>query len=250
MQHNLFQLNSSHNGHENGLPGSHLKDVRPSTSRSHSRPLLSSNVVDDLRKNNYEAVSPELKEMSSISEFVDEYSSEEKFERHDDGLLQITPELDHRQNPPSSIHSTDQSPVDPALIEMQQQLQSRDCAKEERKVWSIKDAKKNPQAIDEWIQCMKELQKAKHSSHFNQSGFPSFEELSRPLPLELKRALQLANDQNVRVPDPNLNIKTEDYAKIICCLLNIPVYEGSVVHSIHQMIHLYLNLEAMKLESL
>jgi hypothetical protein len=185
-----------------------------------------------------EEPSNNLDEMSSISEFVDEYKLQKK-------------------NEPDIPLKVDAGPgaclSDPAFLELKQRLLSKSYDLKKDKVWSIEDAKTNPEAIDQWIQSVQELQKMRQSLHSWQDrhDYPSsIDDLSPSLPAELKRELLSASEQDVRVPDPNLDISIEEYAKVLCSLLDIPVDDGSIITSIHTLFHLYLNMKAMKMESL
>lgn len=181
-------------------------------------------------------LSHELQEISSISEFVDEFKTQ----------IRNTPCIT-----PQVVHESGTFFTDPAFLELQRRLLSRNYETKTSAIWSIEDARNNPEAIDQWIKCVQELQSMKQNSDFqNSHDFPSINELPRPLPKELRNEILSASEQDIRVPDPNLDLSVEDYAKIICSLLDIPVDEGSIISSVHTLFQLYLHLEAMKLESL
>jgi hypothetical protein len=48
----------------------------------------------------------------------------------------------------------------------------------------------------------------------------------------------------VALPNVDLNLSLEDYVRMLCVILDIPVYDGSIVESLHVFFTLYLEFKS------
>lgn len=105
-------------------------------------------------------------------------------------------------------------------------------------VKSIENAEKNPKAIDTWIEQMTDLHKKKMSSDMNYTKkMPDIESLMQVWPDGLDQALK-----DHTFPDESLNISVENYAKIICNLLDIPIHKLEANRSLIEALHVLFTL--------
>jgi len=211
-------------------------------SKSFGKPDVFTGIVDKSSfangKEHLEIFSNELEEISSVSEFLDEYKSQKT---KNEGIYMSSK---HEDKPDTFL-------LDPAFIELKQKLSSTNYKVKKDHIWSIEDAKNHPEAIDQWIQSIQALHTMKQTlSSKDKHDFPSLPIHDLVLPAELKREILSASDKDVRVPDPKLDISLDEYAEILCYLLDIPVDAGSIIYSIHTMFHLYLQIKDTTMESL
>lgn len=45
------------------------------------------------------------------------------------------------------------------------------------------------------------------------------------------------------LPSPDIALSLEDYVRVVCSLLDIPVYDGCMVESLHVLFTLYLEFK-------
>ena len=132
---------------------------------------------------------------------------------------------------------------DAAVIELQLRVlhKKKYGSQENALVRSIEAASQNPHEIDRWISNMEQLHQSKPQAevHYSQN-FPIMEELMAPWPEEWEDKIR---NGDLKLPDPDLDLSLEEYAKVLCVLLDIPVYEGSLIESVHMMMSLFLHLK-------
>jgi len=109
-------------------------------------------------------------------------------------------------------------------------------------VKSIENAAKNPREIDRWINSIAELHRSKPMPqvHYSKS-MPDVEMLMDVWPEEFE---ELLTREKVPLPDPNLDLTMEEYVKVLCAILDIPVYEGKLVESLHLLFTTYMEFQA------
>mmetsp|Transcript_29740 Transcript_29740/g.35079 ORF Transcript_29740/g.35079 Transcript_29740/m.35079 type:complete len:312 (+) Transcript_29740:2802-3737(+) len=99
---------------------------------------------------------------------------------------------------------------------------------------SIENASKNPLEIDKWIKSIQDLHKMKPSVEVQyKRNMPDVDSLMQEWPPEFEDILK-----QVSLPDPELSLSTEEYAKIICAMVDVPVYEN-IIESLHVVFSLY-----------
>lgn len=123
---------------------------------------------------------------------------------------------------------------DPAVIKMvMDQMLTHDHAP---KVTVPSIQKKDsvfPKQIQKWIDNIENLHKKKPPQTVTFSNpMPEIETLMQYWSVEYEEALN-----TLELPTASLDVSTEDYAKILCALLDIPVH--NVIESLHAMFSLY-----------
>lgn len=127
---------------------------------------------------------------------------------------------------------------DPTVVALNLTYSSRDITTKTVNIPSIENADKNPKRILKWINDIKELHKSK--------PLPSVK-YSNSLP-DINFLMQVWSDQfeellqQVEIPPADINVELEDYVKIVCTLLDIPVYEN-IIESLHVVFTLYLEFK-------
>lgn len=123
---------------------------------------------------------------------------------------------------------------DPTVLE----LQLRAISKKQHgdvAVRSIENASKNPQEINRWIKSIQDLHTQKHSVEVQyKRNMPDIESLMAEWPPEFEELLQ-----QLQLPGPDMEMPVEDYAKVICALMDVPVYEN-IIESLHVLFSLFM----------
>ncbi len=128
--------------------------------------------------------------------------------------------------------------VDPYIFKLE--LMDKSKVKVDKyEVKSVPEAEKNPKSIQNWIEKVAELRKNKTSSSVSYSKkMPDLESLMQVWPDKLESILK-----EIAFPDENLNIPVDNYAKIVCCMLDFPIHllntNRSLIESLHLLFTLY-----------
>jgi intraflagellar transport protein 46 len=128
--------------------------------------------------------------------------------------------------------------VDPYIFKLE--LIDKSKVKVDRyEVKSVPEAEKNPKALQNWIEKITELRKTKTSSSVSYSKkMPDFESLMQVWPDKIEAAFK-----DIPLPDEKLNISLENYASIVCNLLDVPVHKldqnRSLIEALHVIFTLY-----------
>eukprot|EP00898_Chlorokybus_atmophyticus_P003097 jgi/Chlat1/3789/Chrsp259S03926 len=128
---------------------------------------------------------------------------------------------------------------DPAVLQLQLRAVSKQSNMQPVTVPSIENAERNPRKIADWIASIGEL----HRSHpppqaRYKKPFPDIEQLMQEWPPEMEDLLS-----TVRLPTADLSLDTEAFAKIVCTILDIPVY-SNLVDSLHVLFSLYVEFKS------
>lgn len=121
---------------------------------------------------------------------------------------------------------------------------------------SIENASKNQYEIDKWIQSVQELHLSKPTQKEVQykepNKMPSIEEIMCPFPKELQAEfnimLETKNEGtkesscNVLL-NPDIDLTLEEYIRAICTLLDVPIIEGHLTHSLYFLFNLCLEFQ-------
>ena len=107
----------------------------------------------------------------------------------------------------------------------------------------LENALKNPKQIQSWIDSIGELHKEKTSSSVSYTKhMPDVESLLQVWPEKMESALK-----DTMFPDDRLNIEVDNYAKIICNLLDIPVNKlnnnKGLIEALHLMFTVFLEFK-------
>jgi len=135
-----------------------------------------------------------------------------------------------------------------AALELQ--LRAAYTSKQQKKLFgkhvfvrSIEDAAKNPQDIEKWITSLEHLHQTKLPAQFHYTQyFPKDTEreiwMTTPWSKEWEDWIR---NGKLKLPDPHIDLTIEEYAKVLCTLLDIPVHEGHLLESVHYMMNMFLD---------
>lgn len=103
----------------------------------------------------------------------------------------------------------------------------------------IENATKNRKALDSFLESIEEIHRNRPPPVLiYTSQMPEMEELMEPWDDKFEETLK-----SCLLPTAELNISLEEYARIICALLGIPV-RGNIIESLHHLFSLYAEFEA------
>ncbi|CAM9509843.1 unnamed protein product [Pylaiella littoralis] len=106
-------------------------------------------------------------------------------------------------------------------------------------VRSIENAHKNPAEIDKWIQSINDLHRTKPPPQVNyKKNMPDIELLMEAWPPEVEEILG-----NVNFLTPELDISLEDYARMMCAVMDIPVYDN-IIESLHVLFTTFMEFKS------
>jgi intraflagellar transport protein 46 len=133
---------------------------------------------------------------------------------------------------PASVQS------DPTVLELQLRAISKKLQYGDVVVRSIENANKNPNAIEKWIQNIDELHRSKPPPQVHyRRNMPEIESLMEVWPEDFERALE-----SMQLPSPDLEMSLAEYVKVLCAILDIPVYDNPI-ESLHVMFTLYMDFK-------
>lgn len=103
----------------------------------------------------------------------------------------------------------------------------------------MEQAEQNPKQIQQWVNSVSELHKTRPPPTVQfTKNMPDIESLMQEWAPEMEDALN-----QISVPGPELDLSLEDYARMICTMLDIPVHKltnkKSVVEALHHLFTLY-----------
>ncbi|KAF0695440.1 Aste57867_13728 [Aphanomyces stellatus] len=106
-------------------------------------------------------------------------------------------------------------------------------------VRSIEHAEKNTKEVDRWMKSIADLHRTKPPPqvHYTKT-MPDIETLMQVWPEEFEELLA-----KTQVPHAELDVTVEQYTRIICAILDIPVYKN-VYESLHVLFTLYLEFRS------
>lgn len=133
-----------------------------------------------------------------------------------------------RLDEPAAVQS------DPTVLELQLRAMTKKQQYGDVSVRSIENAEKSPLAIEKWINNIKELHRSKPPPqvHYHKN-MPEIESLMEVWPDSFEAALS-----TIQLPPPDLDLTLPEYAKLLCSILDIPVYENPV-ESLHLLFTLF-----------
>ena len=125
------------------------------------------------------------------------------------------------------------------------ELQLRNLSKKKRSkhvtVRSIENASKKKEEIEQWIKSVEEIHASKPAPEVRyRNKMPQLEKLMQPWPKEI---LTEVKNGGVDVPSADIDLTLEEYARVMCSLFSIPVYDGCLIESIHVMLTLLLEFQ-------
>ncbi|KAL9963924.1 hypothetical protein ACROYT_G027480 [Oculina patagonica] len=123
---------------------------------------------------------------------------------------------------------------DPTVLDLQLRTISKQTNLKAMTVRSIEDPEKNPKAVDNWIDSIRELhrQKPAPTVHY-QRNMPDIESLMQEWPNEFEDLLN-----QVGLPTADLDVELNQYVDLICGILDIPVHNNRI-HALHVLFTLF-----------
>lgn len=127
---------------------------------------------------------------------------------------------------------------------MQVSVANRNKPRSRREVVrSIENASHRPQELEQWITSVEKIQGTKLLAQVNyRQPMPPLSQLMELWPEELEDFLAARGDAFPALSELELSFK--ELVKIVCAVLDIPVYEDNYVQSLHVLFSLYLEFEA------
>lgn len=123
---------------------------------------------------------------------------------------------------------------DLATIALKLKRMSKRSGVEDR-VFSIEEAEQSPSDVQRWIDSVRESSKSASQVVYTKP-MPTIESLMQIWPEELEAHLN-------SLPSPECDLSLEMYARVICCILDIPVYDGKITESLHLLFDLFLEFK-------
>jgi len=104
---------------------------------------------------------------------------------------------------------------------------------------TVDNAEKKPKEIQSWIDSISDLHQKKMSSNVSYSKkMPDVESLMQVWPDRMENLFK-----DLDFPDGSINMSTENYAKIICNMLDVPLHklndERSIIEALHLVFSVY-----------
>jgi intraflagellar transport protein 46 len=133
---------------------------------------------------------------------------------------------------------------DPALLELHLQQFFRRPGTEGVAVHSIENADKNPKKITQWIQSISDVHRTKPPPTVTYSkAMPDINNLMDVWHPDFEEALK-----SLELPSPDLDVDLGTYVRIVCGILDIPVYNlpnnKSLSESLHVLFTLYSDFKS------
>jgi len=133
----------------------------------------------------------------------------------------------------------------PAVLELQ--LRNSGRGKTNNAVRSISDVKQHTNEINQWIQSIEEIHAEDHANKQKpkpdvkySNKMPNVQELLLAWPKDINEELR---NGTLEIPTADIDLSVEQYAKCMCMLLGIPVYDDdSLIDSVHVMLNLYVEM--------
>jgi intraflagellar transport protein 46 len=133
--------------------------------------------------------------------------------------------------------------VDRAIFSLELSYRLKTKVNTNLNIKTLENADKNPKQIQTWIDQIGNLHKEKMSSNVSYSKqMPDVESLMQVWPDKMESILK-----DVPFPDDRLSIGTDNYAKIICSLLDIPIHKlnnnKGLIEALHVLFTTYLEFK-------
>ncbi len=128
--------------------------------------------------------------------------------------------------------------VEPHVNEQQLKINSKKKAND---VLSISNASENPYEIDKWIRSVAEIHaKDSQSGVRYRNRIPAIQDLMQFWPEKLGVGLK---NGTLDLPPADIDLSVEEYARVMCSIMGIPVYDGHVVESVHVLLSLFAEMQ-------
>ncbi len=124
---------------------------------------------------------------------------------------------------------------DPTVLELQLRAQSKKMQYGDVAVRSIENAAKRPEEVDKWIRSIQDLHRSKPPPQVNyRRNMPDIDAMLDMWPPEFEQALE-----GLQLPSPELDMSLPEYTRVLCAILDIPVYDNPV-ESLHLMFTVFM----------
>ena len=127
-----------------------------------------------------------------------------------------------------------------AVIELQLRSITKNKSGRAVAVRSISNAVKNRDEIDQWVRSVEEIHSMKQPppndvGYRNNMGKVNYRAKSE--------IVDEINSGTMHFPSADIDLSTEEYARMLCSLFGIPLYDGCVVESVHVLLSLFVELQ-------
>jgi intraflagellar transport protein 46 len=125
---------------------------------------------------------------------------------------------------------------DPTVLELQLRAKTKKLQYGDIAIRSIEYAEKYPNKIEKWIQDIKDLHRSKPPPQvIYKKSMPDIEQLMEIWSEEFELLLS-----STTLPSPDLDLNLFEYTKILCSILDIPIYDN-IIESLHVMLSLFID---------
>jgi len=129
--------------------------------------------------------------------------------------------------------------TDPSIFSLELSYKLKTKLNPNINVSKIENAEKNPKQIQNWVDKISELHKQKMAPNVAYTKqMPDIESLMQIWPEGMENILK-----EIEFPDEKLNISLENYAKLICNMVDIPIHKlnnnKSIIEALHVLFTLY-----------
>lgn len=128
---------------------------------------------------------------------------------------------------------------DPTVLDLKLRSISKMTGMKQMQVRSLENAQKNTKSIDAWITSIEGLRRTKppQNVHYTKS-MPDIEQLMQEWPAEFEELLS-----KIELPSAEMNCDLQKFVDTICSILDIPVYKGNRVQSLHVLFSLFMEFK-------
>lgn len=134
---------------------------------------------------------------------------------------------------------------DPTVLDMRLRRDARKAGLDPIAVRSIENADKNPARVLSWLQNVEAVHRDNPPVGVTYAKpMPSIESLMRVWPAQFEQALKSGGGTAALLPPGEINLSAAQFAQVACALLDVPVYEGRTVESLHLLFSLYAEFKS------
>lgn len=127
---------------------------------------------------------------------------------------------------------------DPTVLDLQLRAISKQTTAKQIVVKSLPDTKNNSKQIDKWIENIQKLHQAKPPPNVHYTkNMPDIDTLMQEWPPDLEELLN-----KVSLPSADMDCSLDDYVKVICSILDIPIYKSNQNNDKVQALHVLFTL--------
>lgn len=128
---------------------------------------------------------------------------------------------------------------DATVLDLQLRSISKTTSSRAVHVKQLPNATKNAKAIDQWVSSIVELHRDKPPQSVQySSSMPDIDHLMQEWPPEFEERLK-----ELKLPGANLDVELNQYVRIICGLLDIPVHKDKLTESLHLLFTLFVEFK-------